>query len=116
MAKERKLQLHRQENFEMIEMEARRERVKMNVALLKKEEEEKRSTGGGLRQSKNIGKDGSPDLNSFIQQFPGASFDNKGTGNKEVSDTKDGVDTKDRSTEPSGSGESFKPGTWQPPT
>ncbi|XP_010907793.1 uncharacterized protein [Elaeis guineensis] len=78
---------------EMIELEARREHVRQNVAC----------------------KGGSLDLKSFIQQFPSASFDHN-RGFEEVSDEIDGTKNKDRSSEPTGSGESFKPGTWQPPT
>ncbi|XP_010907790.1 uncharacterized protein [Elaeis guineensis] len=101
---------------EMIELEARREHVRQNVAFLKKkEEEERKSLGGGIRQRKTISKGGSLDLKSFIQQFPSASFDHN-RGFEEVSDEIDGTKNKDRSSEPTGSGESFKPGTWQPPT
>ncbi|KAK2990022.1 hypothetical protein RJ640_004700 [Escallonia rubra] len=71
---------------EMAEMEARRQRVKLNVA---------RKVGG-------------PDLRSFVQQFPGTS---QGDKTKET-DTTGGM----RTLEPTGSGQSFKPGTWQPPT
>ncbi|KAG1338536.1 NADH dehydrogenase [ubiquinone] 1 alpha subcomplex subunit 12 [Cocos nucifera] len=101
---------------EMIELAARRERVRQNVTFLKKKEEaERKSLGGVIHQRKSISKGGSPDLKSFIQQFPGASFDHD-RGFEEVSDEIDGTKNKDRSSEPTGSGESFKPGTWQPPT
>ncbi|XP_039120710.1 NADH dehydrogenase [ubiquinone] 1 alpha subcomplex assembly factor 2-like [Dioscorea cayenensis subsp. rotundata] len=102
---------------EMIELEARRERVKLNAALLKKEEEMKSTSSRPKPQS--IGKVESPDLESFIQQFRRGSIDhNKGMAHDDVADIVDGnKDDKDkeRSSEPTGSGESFKPGTWQPP-
>ncbi|MQM15169.1 hypothetical protein Taro_048115 [Colocasia esculenta] len=61
---------------EMLELEAYRERVRINVDLLKKEEERK-SKGRSLQQSKSTGKVQSPDLKSFIQQFPGASLNER---------------------------------------
>uniref|UniRef100_A0A1D1Y326 NADH dehydrogenase [ubiquinone] 1 alpha subcomplex subunit 12 n=1 Tax=Anthurium amnicola TaxID=1678845 RepID=A0A1D1Y326_9ARAE len=98
---------------EMLELEALRERVRINVELLKKEEEERKSKVGSIQQSKSTGKIQSPDLKSFIQQFPGASFnERRGNGSEDLSDaTADNV----RLSEPKGSGESFQPGTWQPP-
>ncbi|KAK1261143.1 hypothetical protein QJS04_geneDACA018029 [Acorus gramineus] len=104
---------------EMIELEAKRDRIRLNVALLKKEEEERKAKGGSFHQGKGTGKAQGPDLKSFIQQFPDASFDdNKGKGPEEVpgatNDTSDA--NKARTSEPTGSGSSFKPGTWQPPT
>uniref|UniRef100_A0A0E0E8K1 NADH dehydrogenase [ubiquinone] 1 alpha subcomplex subunit 12 n=1 Tax=Oryza meridionalis TaxID=40149 RepID=A0A0E0E8K1_9ORYZ len=80
---------------ELAELEARRERVKQNIELLKKKEEEEKKTG--VRPVKTVGHD-------------------------EVSRSKDGTDTEDatidtdRSSEPTGTGATFKPGTWQPPT
>uniref|UniRef100_A0A0D2NK48 NADH dehydrogenase [ubiquinone] 1 alpha subcomplex subunit 12 n=1 Tax=Gossypium raimondii TaxID=29730 RepID=A0A0D2NK48_GOSRA len=57
---------------EMMELEARRERVRLNVALLKKEEEERKAREGS-RKAVSLGKVGGPDLKSFIRQFPSAS-------------------------------------------
>ncbi|XAR56694.1 hypothetical protein NMG60_11037270 [Bertholletia excelsa] len=113
----------------MMELEARRERVKLNVALLKKEEEEKRAREDSSRTAISTGKVGGPDLKSFIQQFPAASE------GKRVGDAYEGTDATRKSeetatdkkarlqpkqvpesSEPTGSGESFRPGTWQPPT
>ncbi|KAK4355241.1 hypothetical protein RND71_024212 [Anisodus tanguticus] len=123
---------------EMAELEARREFVKLNIARLKKEEEE-RMAKEGKRKATNIGKADGPDLKSFVQQFPDASeglmlihitihlfvltckggsvgcawgFHSGGDKTAEASDTQ----KEKRSTEPTGSGESFRPGTWQPPT
>ncbi|XP_057461297.1 uncharacterized protein LOC130751686 isoform X3 [Actinidia eriantha] len=93
---------------ERMELEAKRERVRLNVALLKKEEEERRAKEGSSHTATKIGKVDVPDLRSFIRQFPDAS---KGRGDGETSGAMDG-----RSSEPIGSGESFRPGTWQPPT
>ncbi|KAM0940951.1 putative NADH dehydrogenase [ubiquinone] 1 alpha subcomplex subunit 12 [Dioscorea sansibarensis] len=99
---------------EMIELEARRERVRLNVQLLKKEEEMK-STSSRLK-TQSIGKVDSPDLNSFIQQFRRSSIGHdSGMAHEDVADIIDGDKDGDRSSEPTGSGESFKPGTWQPP-
>ncbi|RVW99601.1 hypothetical protein CK203_021501 [Vitis vinifera] len=53
---------------EMIELEARRERVRLNVALLK-EEEERKAKEGSTRKVVKTGKVGGPDLKSFIRQF-----------------------------------------------
>ncbi|KAF8026234.1 hypothetical protein BT93_F2897 [Corymbia citriodora subsp. variegata] len=93
---------------EMVELEARRERVKLNVARLK-EEEEKKLKEGSIRKSMSSGKVGVPDLGSFIRQFPSSAEGDK------VEETSDKTESL-RSTEPTGSGASFKPGTWQPPT
>uniref|UniRef100_A0A0E0ILY7 NADH dehydrogenase [ubiquinone] 1 alpha subcomplex subunit 12 n=1 Tax=Oryza nivara TaxID=4536 RepID=A0A0E0ILY7_ORYNI len=104
---------------ELAELEARRERVKQNIELLKKKEEEEKKTG--VRPVKTVGKFESPNLKSFIQQFPDTSLDQR-KGHDEVSRSKDGTDTEDatidtdRSSEPTGTGATFKPGTWQPPT
>ncbi|CAN6218242.1 unnamed protein product [Urochloa humidicola] len=102
---------------ELAELEARRERVKQNIELLKKKEEEERKAG--VRPVKKIGKSESPNLQSFVkQQFPGTQR----KGPEEVSRPKDATDTEDsttdidRSSEPTGTGTTFKPGTWQPPT
>ncbi|KAK6132948.1 hypothetical protein DH2020_033332 [Rehmannia glutinosa] len=115
---------------EMAELEARRERVKLNVALLKKEEEERKAKGGKAPTT-SIGKAAGPDLTSFIQQFPTDSEGNKieeASDSKDVPSDKGSKESQERkevpeyirkqaeSTEPSGSGESFRPGTWQPPT
>ncbi|KAL9350025.1 hypothetical protein Peur_057280 [Populus x canadensis] len=121
---------------ELIEMEARRELVKQNVALLKQEEEERRAREGSSRKSTSAGKTGGPDLKSFIRQFPTASeaieilpaitslqvelvfvhaitpvvkFCREGeAGGKKAKEP--------LHSEPTGSGSTFKPGTWQPPT
>ncbi|KQJ90870.1 NADH dehydrogenase [ubiquinone] 1 alpha subcomplex assembly factor 2 [Brachypodium distachyon] len=104
---------------ELAELEARRERVKQNVELLKKKEEEERRSG--IRPVKTIGKTESPNLRSFTQQFPGTSLDQK-KGSEKVSnpdvatDGGDAMGANDRSSEPKGSGATFKPGTWQPPS
>ncbi|ESQ54575.1 hypothetical protein EUTSA_v10026517mg [Eutrema salsugineum] len=58
---------------EMAELEARRERVKLNVALLKKEEEEKKAREGTGRKIMSIGKVEGPDLTSFVRHFPADS-------------------------------------------
>uniref|UniRef100_A0A6V7QVR4 NADH dehydrogenase [ubiquinone] 1 alpha subcomplex subunit 12 n=1 Tax=Ananas comosus var. bracteatus TaxID=296719 RepID=A0A6V7QVR4_ANACO len=97
---------------ELAELERRRELVKQNIELLKKKDEEERSSRN--RQSKRISKSESPDLKSFIQQFPSDSLDQK-IGSEDTSDAKGDTDDKERSSEPTGSGESFQPGTWQPP-
>ncbi|KAF5478916.1 hypothetical protein F2P56_005437 [Juglans regia] len=109
---------------EILELEARRERVRQNVARLKKEEEEKRAKEGNACKTSISGKVGGPDLKSFIRQFPDAS---EGGKVKEASDAMDGTrnskeratekaETEPESSEPTGSGASFRPGTWQPPS
>lgn len=99
---------------EMTDLEAKRERVKQNVALLKKEEEEKKLANAAYQPSRTIGKDASPDLKSFIKQFPGIS-DMQNRGSEEVSVVVDDEINEERTSEPTGSGVTFKPGTWQPP-
>ncbi|XP_061339543.1 uncharacterized protein LOC133286177 [Gastrolobium bilobum] len=109
---------------EMMELEARRERVRQNVALLKKEEEERRAKEGSKGKRVSTGKVGGPDLKSFIRQFPVPS---EGDEVEESSGTMGGLRNSQQSTaekakvepefsEPTGSGASFRPGTWQPPT
>ncbi|XP_009600716.1 uncharacterized protein LOC107774558 isoform X1 [Nicotiana tabacum] len=115
---------------EMAELEARREFVKLNIARLKKEEEE-RMAKEGKSKATSIGKADGPDLKSFVQQFPDAS---EGDIIPEASDTQNEVrharsketeaeknmsyrfKQQPQSSEPTGSGESFRPGTWQPPS
>ncbi|WOH04190.1 hypothetical protein DCAR_0623599 [Daucus carota subsp. sativus] len=123
---------------EMADMEARRERVKHNVALLKKEEEERRAKAGSNSKRTSTGKVEGPDLKSFVQQFPVTSAVDRGwtaTKRKHYKEWKGlpgykiiwvdvtifdrqfpNLRTRQVSTEPSGSGSSFRPGTWQPPT
>uniref|UniRef100_A0A822XN53 NADH dehydrogenase [ubiquinone] 1 alpha subcomplex subunit 12 n=1 Tax=Nelumbo nucifera TaxID=4432 RepID=A0A822XN53_NELNU len=114
---------------EMLELETRRERVKLNVALLKKEEEERKAKEGGALRVKT-GKVGGPDLKSFIRQFPTASTE--GGRHEDISnameDMRNSQETEEEKivppqvkqqpvpSEPTGSGPTFKPGTWQPPT
>lgn len=110
---------------EQMELDARREQVKQNVALLKKEEEERKAKEGSrVRRVVNTGNASGPDLKSFMQQFPVSS---EGNEVEESPDTRDDLrnsqDSKDKNaedeletSEPTGSGASFKPGTWQPPT
>ncbi|KAK2441276.1 NADH:ubiquinone oxidoreductase, 17.2kDa subunit [Trifolium repens] len=110
---------------EQMELEARREQVRQNVALLKKEEEERKAKEGSrVRRVVNTGIVSGPDLNSFMRQFP---IPSEGNGVEESSGTKDDLrnsqDNTDKnakdeldSSEPTGSGASYRPGTWQPPT
>ncbi|XP_021288769.1 uncharacterized protein LOC110419957 isoform X2 [Herrania umbratica] len=103
---------------EIMELEARRERVRLNVTLLKEEEEERKAREGS-KKVVSSGKVGGPDLKSFIRQFPSAS---EGDKVEQASDerTKETQEEKGKplpeSSEPTGSGASYKPGTWQPPT
>lgn len=113
---------------EMTELETRRERTKLNVALLKKEEEERKAKEGSIRKGMATGKVGvgGPDLKSFIRQFPAGSegdklvdasdsTDDDGMRVSKESEAEKAVPVPE-STEPIGSGPSFRPGTWQPPT
>lgn len=102
---------------ELAELEARRERVKQNIQLLKKKEEEERKTG--IQPVKKIGKAESPNLQSFVkQQFSGTPDQQKGPEDKpkDTTHTEDATTDNERYTEPTGTGATFKPGTWQPPT
>eukprot|EP00262_Sarcandra_glabra_P021421 TRINITY_DN9077_c0_g1_i1.p1 TRINITY_DN9077_c0_g1~~TRINITY_DN9077_c0_g1_i1.p1 ORF type:complete len:216 (+),score=49.96 TRINITY_DN9077_c0_g1_i1:130-777(+) len=100
---------------EMIDMEMKRERVKLNVALLKNEE--RKSKHGSLQQGMRTGTVGPPDLRSFIQQFPGASLDeNRGYESVEVSDAMDGITNQSRAAKQEGLEDSFQPQSWRPPS
>ncbi|XP_078167008.1 NADH:ubiquinone oxidoreductase, 17.2kDa subunit [Carex rostrata] len=98
---------------ELMELEARRKRVKQNIELLKKKEEDERSQGAG--HSKVIEKSDSPDLKSFMKQFPDLSLD-QSQGAEEAANPSVNTKTKERPSEPTGSGATFQPGTWQPPS
>ncbi|KAG8057270.1 hypothetical protein GUJ93_ZPchr0002g25905 [Zizania palustris] len=106
---------------ELANLEARRESVKQNIELLKKKEEEEKRTG--VRPLKTVGKSESPNLKSFMQQFPDSSLDHR-KGHDEATRSKDATPTNtedstidtERSSEPTGTGATFKPGAWQPPT
>ncbi|MFS7922030.1 putative NADH dehydrogenase [ubiquinone] 1 alpha subcomplex subunit 12 [Helianthus anomalus] len=100
----------------MAMLEARRQRVKENVALLKKEEEEKKAREGSGRKITSMGKGDGPDLKSFIQQLPVASEGKVSTKTQEEKEVQDQAKQEPESAEPTGSGASFRPGTWQPPT
>ncbi|XP_020230544.1 NADH dehydrogenase [ubiquinone] 1 alpha subcomplex assembly factor 2 [Cajanus cajan] len=109
---------------EMMELEARRERVRQNVALLKKEEEERIAKEGSKGKHVSPGKVSGPDLKSFIQQFPVPSegyeveespSEMGGLRNPQESLAEEAKDESE-SSEPTGSGASFRPGTWQPPS
>ncbi|KAL4308662.1 hypothetical protein GQ457_01G006270 [Hibiscus cannabinus] len=103
---------------EMMELEARRERVRLNVALLKKEEEERKAREGS-KKVVNSGKVGGPDLKSFIRQFPSASEGHKveRESDERLKETREEKEKPfAESSEPTGSGASYKPGTWQPPS
>ncbi|KAJ8754689.1 hypothetical protein K2173_010780 [Erythroxylum novogranatense] len=114
---------------EMQDLEARRERVRQNVAFLKKEEE-RRAKEGTSHKIISTGRVEVLDLKSFIRQFPIVP---KGDELEEESDAVERRRTAEekreseepvpelnelffRSAEPSGSGATFRPGTWQPPT
>ncbi|KAM7277764.1 hypothetical protein ACFE04_004898 [Oxalis oulophora] len=99
---------------EMAEMELRRELVKQNVARLKKEEEEKKKKNNkaSSRKTPTITKTTGPDLNSFMRQFPTSSQG----GKESVLEKEEAEEPQPKTTEPTGAGSSFKPGTWQPPT
>lgn len=109
---------------EMMELEARRERVRKNVAFLKKEEMERNSNEGNLRKVISTGQVAGPDLKSFIQQFPtgseGAQDEEELASRDSVRNSKEKETVKGKpipqSSESVGSGQTFKPGTWQPPT
>ncbi|KAH9803758.1 NADH dehydrogenase 1 alpha subcomplex subunit 12 [Citrus sinensis] len=81
---------------EIAELEARRERVKLNVALLKKEEKEKRAKEGTIPKRTSSGIVGGPDLKSFLRQFPSGS---EGDKRQEPTGAKDGERTKETETE-----------------
>ncbi|KAL5177970.1 hypothetical protein HKD37_08G023641 [Glycine soja] len=89
-----------------------------------KKEEERIAKEGSKGKRVSTGKVSGPDLKSFIQQFPVPSE------GKEVEESPSAMDglrnpqeslaekekDESESSEPTGSGASFRPGTWQPPT
>lgn len=110
---------------EMAELEARREFVRQNVERLKKEEEQRRAVQGSVH--KIAGKIGGPDLQTFLRQVPKSEGEAEGTSEAAEDMSKaEGTEKEEtpppqeppepRTTEPVGSGSSFKPGTWQPPS
>ncbi|KAH9610523.1 hypothetical protein KSS87_000995 [Heliosperma pusillum] len=111
---------------EMAEMEARRESVRQNVERLKKEEEERRAVQGRTHHHKIPGKAGGPDLQSFLQQVrseadnPDETSDATGSMSdaepKKEKTVKPQETLEPQTTEPTGSGPSFQPGVWQPPS
>ncbi|TKY46893.1 Mimitin [Spatholobus suberectus] len=109
---------------EMVELEARRERVRQNVALLKKEEEERIAKEGSKGKRISTGKVSGPDLKSFIRQFPvpseGNEVEESPSTMGDLRNPQESLAEKEKdeseSSEPTGSGASFRPGTWQPPT
>ncbi|XP_028245973.1 uncharacterized protein LOC114423417 isoform X1 [Glycine soja] len=123
---------------EMMELEARRECVRQNVALLYrdlntnsffshkvlKKEEERIAKEGSKGKRVSTGKVSGPDLKSFIQQFPvpseGKEVEESPSAMDGLRNPQDGLAEKEKdeseSSEPTGSGASFRPGTWQPPT
>ncbi|GAB2258645.1 hypothetical protein Droror1_Dr00014805 [Drosera rotundifolia] len=116
---------------EMAELEARRERTRQNVERLKKEEQERKARPGTSLRGTIIGKSAGPDLQSFLRQVPTESGGVQGEAAPDGSrDTRTSEETEieeesqetmpqetpsPRSSEPTGTGPSFKPGTWQPP-
>ncbi|CAK9214744.1 unnamed protein product [Sphagnum jensenii] len=104
---------------EMIELEAHRKAVKVKVALLEKEEEKNRfrakvlqqgmsngqNTDVGVEQVKSneVHKDAKPD-------FQPETWNPSSGGAESTSDVVG------RLSEPKGKGDTFKPGTWQPPS
>ncbi|XP_057433146.1 uncharacterized protein LOC130725966 [Lotus japonicus] len=109
---------------EMMELEARREQVRQNVALLKKEEEERKAKEGSTGKRVSTGKVSGPDLKSFVQQLrdpsEGVKVEESSGAMDGLRDSQDNAGEKEKveleSSEPTGSGPSFRPGTWQPPT
>ncbi|GKV38814.1 hypothetical protein SLEP1_g46683 [Rubroshorea leprosula] len=87
--------------------------------VLKKEEEERTAEEGSTQKVLSSGKVAGPDLKSFICQFPSASSEDDKL--EEASDTRpqekeaEEEQLSPMSTEPTGSGASYRPGTWQPP-
>ncbi|XP_021755741.1 uncharacterized protein LOC110720949 isoform X1 [Chenopodium quinoa] len=107
---------------EMAELEAKREFVRQNVMRLKKEEEERRAVQGSTLHAKIAGNVGGPDLQSYLRQLQSSegSEPQEASGNLSESEkekTESPQETLEpRTTEPTGSGPSFKAGTWQPPS
>ncbi|GAB2220549.1 hypothetical protein Droror1_Dr00008209 [Drosera rotundifolia] len=120
---------------EMAELEGRRERTRQNVERLKKEEQERKARPGTSLRGTIIDefcrKSAGPDLQSFLRQVPTESGGVQGEAAPDGSrDTRTSSETEieegsqetmpretpsPRSSEPTGTGQSFKPGTWQPP-
>ncbi|CAM6019103.1 unnamed protein product [Sphagnum balticum] len=90
---------------EMIELEAHRKAVKVKVALLEKEEEKNRFRAKVLQQGMSNGQ------NTVEKTLLVVLRDCKVAFTKESL-----IDVVGRLSEPKGKGDTFKPGTWQPPS
>ncbi|ONM22697.1 Oxidoreductase [Zea mays] len=112
---------------ELAELEARRERVKQNIQRISQKERRRGKKNWYPTSQENCddvprkaGKAESPNLQSFVkQQFSGTPPDQqKGPEDrpKDTTHTEDATTDNERYTEPTGTGATFKPGTWQPPT
>eukprot|EP00252_Welwitschia_mirabilis_P017094 TRINITY_DN37986_c0_g1_i1.p1 TRINITY_DN37986_c0_g1~~TRINITY_DN37986_c0_g1_i1.p1 ORF type:complete len:176 (+),score=36.26 TRINITY_DN37986_c0_g1_i1:165-692(+) len=100
---------------ESLELEARRERVRINAAMLQKEEEKRHFRAKTLQQSTDAGDVGPPNLEQFIADLGRNSrVDEKGDDMGKRQGIYKGHDDS-RSEEPQGTGDSFVPGTWKPP-
>ncbi|RYQ96863.1 hypothetical protein Ahy_B08g092770 isoform B [Arachis hypogaea] len=109
----------------MMELEARRERVRQNVVrVFLKREEERRAKEGSTGKRVSPGKVAGPDLKSFIRQIPvgseGSETEESSWARGSLRFTQENKTEKEKvepkSSESTGSGATFRPGTWQPPT
>ncbi|CAM6042005.1 unnamed protein product [Sphagnum compactum] len=96
---------------EMIELEAHRKAIKVKVALLEKEEEKNRFRAKVLQQGMSNDDVSPRNMTLFLQQVSGEEVPTQGW--KEHDSSSDVVV---RLSEPKGKGDTFKPGTWQPPS
>jgi len=121
---------------EMIELEAHRKAVKVKVALLEKEEEKNRFRAKVLQQGMSNDDVSPRNMTLFLQQVSGEEVPTQVKEDVGVEQVKSNEVHKDakpdfqpetwnpssggaestRLSEPKGKGDTFKPGTWQPPS
>lgn len=109
----------------MKELEARRHAIKVKAALLEKEEEKRRFRAKALQQGMNEDDVGPQGMTRFLQQVTGsdASAQQSDAGVPQQATEPEQIFKPDawnpslpstKSGEAEGSGDKFKPGTWQP--
>lgn len=112
---------------EMMELEARRNAIKVKAALLQKEDEKQRYRAKALQQGMNQDDVSPHTMTKFLQQVTegnapvqgeaGSTKQQRGDGQPESTfkpGTWNPIPDGTKSAEPMGTGDKFKPGTWKP--
>ncbi|XP_057826977.1 uncharacterized protein LOC131038536 isoform X4 [Cryptomeria japonica] len=97
---------------QMLDLEVQRERVKMNAAIMQKEEEKRLFRAKSLQQSMDSGEEAQTLSHEIHKDTDGLRvLEPRGTGDS----FRPGTWQPSESSEPRGTGQSFQPGMWQPP-